>query len=381
MPIYKQKKWYYVKVQINGEKWTPAKAQMMERRWRTKKEARQAEAELRIRAAERQKARSTGTIPTSTDLLTLCNDYLNDAIVSCLGHDTYAAKKRFCEEILERWENIPCDEITVHMAQKYLLERAHRVSNNSFNVYRKEGRRLFEWGKKQGLIPRDCINPFAEIEKKPHESGKPRPAPIVSVIKAYLVATPDQKELLLTYLVTGARKSEILKMTWDDIDFENRIYALHTRKSRSRTIKTTYHEMPSLLYEVLQRRFKKRHPTLPYVFWHRFWDRKQKDWREDRYQNLNKFTDKLCKKAKVPPFKLHQLRHLATAILKDEADMSLAKLQRFLRHDHQKTTEIYAGHIETGTKKQTDFLADFWADKLDLTEAHESIPEIVNQEK
>ncbi|MBT8366676.1 MAG: tyrosine-type recombinase/integrase [Deltaproteobacteria bacterium] len=91
------------------------------------------------------------------------------------------------------------------------------------------------------MIPRDCINPFAEIEKKPHESEKPRPAPIDSVIRAYLVATPDQKDLLLTYLATGARKSEILKMNWDDIDFENRIYALHTRKSRSRTLKTTYH--------------------------------------------------------------------------------------------------------------------------------------------
>jgi hypothetical protein len=77
---------------------------------------------------------------------------------------------------------------------------------------------------------------------------------------------------------------------------------------------------------------------------------------------------------------LNQLRHLATAILKDKADMSLAKLQRFLRHEHQKTTEIYAGHIETGTKKQTDFLADFWTDKLDLAEGQVSIPEIINQE-
>ena len=78
---------------------------------------------------------------------------------------------------------------------------------------------------------------------------------------------------------------------------------------------------------------------------------------------------------------MHQLRHLATAILKDEADMSLAKLQRFLRHDHQKTTEIYAGHIETGTKKQTDYLAGFWADKLDIIEGHESTPASVNQKK
>ena len=61
--------------------------------------------------------------------------------------------------------------------------------------------------------------------------------------------------------------------------------------------------------------------------------------------------------------------------------MSLAKLQRLLRDDHQKTTEIYAGHIETGTKKQTDFLADFWTDKLDLTEGQESAPVSINQEK
>ena len=115
-----------------------------------------------------------------------------------------------------------------------------------------------------------------------------------------------------------------------------------------------------LLYELLQRRFKKRHPILPYVFWHKYWDRKKNGWKEDRYQNLNKFTKRLCNKANVPTFNLHQLRHLATAILKEKANMSLAELQRFLRHEYQKTTEIYAGHLDLGTKKQTDFLADFW---------------------
>ena len=121
--------------------------------------------------------------------------------------------------------------------------------------------------------------------------------------------------------------------------------------------------------------------TLPYVFWHRFWDRKLKDWREDRYQHLNKFTIRLCKKAKITPFNLHQLRHLATAILKYKANMNLANLQRFLRHDHQKTTEIYAGHIETGTKKQTDYLADFWGEKLGSSERVASITASIKKQK
>jgi integrase len=132
--------------------------------------------------------------------------------------------------------------------------------------------------------------------------------------------------------------------------------------------------MPSLLFDLLQRRYRKRHSTLPFVFWHRFWDRKRKAWREDRYQNLNRFTVRLCEKAKVPPFNLHQLRHLATSILKDKGHMSLAQLQRFLRHDHQKTTEIYAGHIEMGTRKQTDYLADFWKGKLVDSDTVASIP-------
>ncbi len=50
-------------------------------------------------------------------------------------------------------------------------------------------------------------------------------------------------------------------------------------------------------------------------------------------------------------------------------NMGIAKLQRFLRHDKQKTTEIYAGHLETSTKDQTDFLADFWAGRLENIEA------------
>lgn len=250
------------------------------------------------------------------------------------------------------------------MAQRYLSERAKKFSNNSFNVYRQEGKRLFAWGIQQELLPRGMRNPFQQVEKKRHEKTKPTPPTIENVGKVYMVATPIQKQILLSYLLTGARKSEILKMELTDADLIKRIYALHTRKSGTGELKTTYHDMSELFYQILKDRFEKRHPNLPYVFWHRYWDRKEKRWREDRYKSLNKFTKRLCQKAGVPHFHLHQLRHLTTAILKELGNMDLAKLQRFLRHDKQKTTEIYAGHIETGTKAQTDFLSNFWSKNL-----------------
>ena len=369
MPIYKKGDWWYVKIDKYGKRWTPSKMEMETKRWKTKKEAKKAETELR-RRVERLKSNQT-----SLDLLTLCTKYLEDAEISCAGHDTFSGKKRLCKELIEKLGNIPVEEITVHMAQTYLLERAKKISNNSFNVYRKEGNRLFQWGKEQQLLPQNFVSPFSKIKKKTHEKNKTPPAPIEHVTKAYMAATPEQKDLLLTYLITGGRKSEILKWKWRDIDFKNRIYALHTRKSGSGKVKTTYHEIPDLLLEILVRRFQKRHPILPWVFWHRFWDRKTKTWREDRYQNLNEFTQRLCKRAGVPNFKLHQLRHLATAILKEKGDMSLAKLQRFLRHEHQKTTEIYSGHLEIGTKEQTEFLADFWGKELSVASTKSSTKE------
>jgi len=370
MPIFKVGDWWYVRIEKGGKKYTPKSEgiNMKEARWRKKSEDKLGEATLRTRVEALE------TTQTSLDLLTLCNEYLRDAEISCIGHDTFAGKKRLCRELLETWRNIPVENVTVHMAQMYLLDRANRVSNNSFNNYRKEGRRLFTWGMKQRLLPKDFVNPFAEIEKKKHKILRRGSPAIEHVCAVYLAAKADQKDLLLTYLITGARKSEILKLEWTDIDLEKRIYALSTGKTKQGEPKTTHHEMPPLLFHLLKRKFEKRNPSLPYVFWHEFWDRKRKVMRKDRYQNLNRFLERLCKRAKVPKFTLHQLRHLATAILKDKAGMSISQLQRFLRHEYQKTTEIYAGHLELGTKDQTDFLADFWGNSLNLAPQPSSDP-------
>ncbi len=84
-------------------------------------------------------------------------------------------------------------------------------------------------------------------------------------------------------------------------------------------------------------------------------------------------TQYLCRKAEVPVFGLHQLRHLATAILKGYGSLSIAELQLFLRHDNQKATEIYAGHLDTGTQVQADVLDDFWSKQLSSVAAEQRL--------
>lgn len=116
--------------------------------------------------------------------------------------------------------------------------------------------------------------------------------------------------------------------------------------------------------EILLRRLDQKHPEVPFVFWHRDYSHDKKIMVEDGYKSLNKFTKRLCDKAGVPLFTLHQLRHLAASILKKEG-ATIAELQLFLRHDEQKTTEIYAGHLDNSTKVQNETLGKFWSKKLD----------------
>jgi len=79
--------------------------------------------------------------------------------------------------------------------------------------------------------------------------------------------------------------------------------------------------------------------------------------------SLNKFTMRLCKKTGVPLFGLHQPRHLAATLLKEKG-VSISQLKLFLRHDEQKTTEIYAGHLDNSTAAQTEYLGTFWSEKM-----------------
>ncbi len=361
MPISKGKNGkYYIKVWNNKILYTPAKMGMTPTSWLTKKEAKKAEVELR-RLIENQHSSTTATI---LDLLTLCNRYLKDQKGKCVGHDTFPKKVRFSKEIIKQWgATTAVNDIKVFMIQEYLNERAKKFSANSFNTYRKEGVAMFNWAIRQQLLPQNTVNVFAMVDKLAHSTGGPKPAPLEDVKKVLAVTNQSQSDLIMSYCHSGARKNELLEMTWDDVDMEKKTYKLKTLKTGNKLLKTTLHSMSSELYAIFQRRHENRHPKVDYVFWHRYWSHSRKDYVEDRYMSLNKFTKRLCEKAGVPLFTLHQLRHLAASILKDQG-ASISEMQLFLRHDEQKTTELYAGHLDNSTAEQSKCLGDFWREQL-----------------
>ena len=55
----------------------------------------------------------------------------------------------------------------------------------------------------------------------------------------------------------------------------------------------------------------------------------------------------LCKRAEVKEFGVHSIRHMVASILNDTHKVSKKKIQKILRHQSQRTTEIYLHALET----------------------------------
>ena len=113
--------------------------------------------------------------------------------------------------------------------------------------------------------------------------------------------------------------------------------------------------MTQRLYQVLSHRYEHRDKTKPWVFWHRYWNKKTKEWVEGPYKDRKLIMKSLCERAGVKYFRFHPLRHLGASIL-DRAKVDIGSIQRILGHENRATTEIYLHSIEESEREAIEIL-------------------------
>jgi integrase len=150
----------------------------------------------------------------------------------------------------------------------------------------------------------------------------------------------DTRDYLWTIRDTMARVSEVNRLTREDVNLEKRYAVLYTRKKRGGHLTPRKVPMTQKLYEVLSRRFVERDKTKPWVFWHTYRSRKSGQKHEGPYKVRPKLMKPLYKKAGVPYFRFHAIRHSGASIM-DTSGVPLGAIQRILGHENRKTTEIY----------------------------------------
>jgi integrase len=229
------------------------------------------------------------------------------------------------------FEVIPCNrlavDLTVTDCLRMLKKRDKEVSGNAANKDRKNLAAAWTWGVKYLNMPKD--NPFVAVELFPVEQ-QPRYVPPESDFwKVYDVARPQDQVFLLTLLHTGARRGELLKLTWDDLDLENDKIRLWTRKRKGGSLEYDWLPLTKRLRQALKGHSE--HRACEYVFCNE--DGEPYKWR----QHLMKI---LCERAGVKHFTFHGIRHLTASILAQEG-VDIPTIQAILRHKNSMTTTRY----------------------------------------
>jgi integrase len=181
-----------------------------------------------------------------------------------------------------------------------------------------------DWGLHPGPNPATRVKLFKEVKRdrfvKPDELPR-----LWSALQKE--PNPYVRAAFLVGLLTGARRSEVLTMRWQDVDVRQALWTIpETKAGRSHVV-----PLPRpALDEILQ---LPRLDGNPYVFCGR--------WGRDHLVNVSKPWRRIRKEAKLDDVRIHDLRRTLGSWLV-AAGASLPLIGKALNHSQPATTAIYA---------------------------------------
>ena len=232
--------------------------------FKTKTEAKRAEAKRREEITNPKP--QTETEKTQTDMAFL--DLVNKRLDYVKGYNSerhYTDHIYYARRWVKKWGRLNCSEISTDMIETYLLKRSKKTSACTANKELRYLRALFNFAmkRKRGWI---SANPTRGIEFLPAEKPIKYVPPKHDVLAVILAADPDTQDYLWTIALTIGRMSEINRLTWQDVNFEERYVVLYTRKTRGGHLTPRKVPMPDKLFESLSRRYAIRDKRKPWVF-------------------------------------------------------------------------------------------------------------------
>jgi integrase len=286
--------------------------------FRTKAEAQAAE------ARERERLKKGATLITFLEAATKRLDYLSAFCTPAHFRDNRAILRRFMA-----WHDLFIEDITPEMIRTRLIEFAQELGSHNVNRHLVALKAVFNLAVKDGQLPR---NPCNGIPRFPTEKAVKSIPPKDHIAQVLLLAKPLDRAYLNVIRFTAARVREINNLTWEDVDWDRRQIRLWTRKKRGGHKTPRLVPMVQDVHASLRYAWENRDRTSPYVFTNPLTKKK--------YDYRDKFLGTLCRRAGVPGFGYHALRHHTASILA-ERGAPITDIQKILGHERPTTTDNY----------------------------------------
>lgn len=271
---------------------------------------------------ERERARKQITVKE------LCEEYLA-RYARKMKRSAATDEARLKKHVIPRWGHRAVDGVTrndIDRVHKGIGEETPVEANRVLSLLGK----VFECAKGWGYLPEERPNPARRIEKFPEYERdvwvKPEQMPkLIGAIEAE--PDPYIKAALWLYLLTGARKRELLRVRWADVDLEGRTMTLPETKTGEPYTIPLSPEAAQVL------RGLPRLEGNPFVFP----GRKQ----GAHLVNIDKPWRVIRKAAEMEHITLHDLRRTVGSMMAG-AGKSLHLISKVLHHKTSKVTERYA---------------------------------------
>lgn len=330
MPYARGKKWI-AQVRKDGKR--------REKVFLTKKEAIAWEAKMQRKPVEDWNGK-TATISLG-DWAQKYLDYAQSRFSSKTYKEKCLAFRLFFKEIDHA---LPVNQLKPADVLKYVVKQKEERSGYAANKDRKNLVAAWNWGMKYMNPALPAPNPCL-VDRMP-EIRTPRYVPPEEDFwKIYAVAEGQDKVMLLAFLHLAARRGEIFRLTWSDVDFVNDRIRLWTRKRQDGTFEFDWLPMIAELRKGLlwwwENRPIKESPNV-FICLDEF--AYCQEYLGQPFTKRQHFMWRLCEVAKVKPFGFHAIRHLTASTL-FKLGYEIAVIQTVLRHKSPNTTERYLRSI------------------------------------
>jgi integrase len=326
MPYKRGQKWV-AQVRVNGKR--------KEKIFLNKKEAIAWESESRSNPEE--------IWPEKTNTVSLFDwsqAYLDHAKAQ-FADVTYNEKRIVFKRVLKEIDPmLPVTELTPAQIQAYISKQKLERSGYAANKDRKNLVAAWNWGIEYMNPKLPKPNP-CQVKKMPEIRSPRYMPPEEDFWKVYNLASGQDRVMLLAFLHLAARRGEIFRLTWDDVDFRNDRIRLWTRKRHGGDLEFDWLPMTKMLREALLW-WQENGPIKdePHVFLCLETNNFGQESYGKPFKYRQHFMGNLCERAKVKPFGFHSIRHLTASTLY-KLGYTVADIQSVLRHESATTTAKY----------------------------------------
>lgn len=249
--------------------------------------------------------------------------------------------RRTLERFLAFVGKKPIEAIGSREIDAYKVERLKTISGVSVNLELRTLRAAFYTALRWNLILRNPCKGVSQIRVPETEPVYLTEGQFESLLGS--IEEPWLRDLVIFAATTGLRRSEILNLRWEDVQFEDRLIRVRNHGTfRTKTGKNRTLPMSEVVFNLLLDRKKKARAEL--VFTHRG--------RPITPERATRSFKKVARKVGLNDrMHFHCLRHTFASWLVQRG-ASIYEIQKLLGHSSIKVTQIYS-HLGSAQLHQT----------------------------